>query len=329
MSSSNFIDYVKICCRSGHGGAGSTHLRRDRLTPKGGPDGGDGGRGGHIIVRGNEQYWTLLHLKYQKHVIAGKGEHGSGSRSTGANGKDIILEVPLGTVIRDVESDAIQGEITEHNQEMIITAGGRGGQGNFHFKSATNQTPRYAQPGEAGREEWKVLELKLLADIGLVGFPNAGKSTLLAAVSAAKPKIASYAFTTLIPHLGIVRYRDMKSFVMADIPGIIEGAHQGKGLGHQFLRHIERNSGLLFVIPADSDDYMATYTILLNELEKYDSSMLDKPRLIGISKADLVDEELKTMISAELPADFVHHYFSAVTGEGMNELKDALWQLLN
>ncbi len=328
MSSSNFIDYVKICSRSGRGGAGSTHLRRDRMTPKGGPDGGDGGRGGHIIVRGNAQFWTLLHLKYKKHVIAGHGEPGSGSRSTGGNGKDIILEVPLGTVIRDVASDEIQGEITEDGQEMVITPGGRGGLGNFHFKSATNQTPRYAQPGENGREEWKILELKLLADIGLVGFPNAGKSTLLAAVSAAKPKIADYAFTTLTPNLGIVAYRDHKSFVMADIPGIIEGAHAGKGLGHQFLRHIERNSGLLFVIPADSEDCLSTYTVLLNELEKYDPAMLDKPRVVGISKSDLVDEELKTMISAELPDDFEHIYFSAITGEGISELKDALWHIL-
>lgn len=329
MSSSNFIDYVKICCRSGPGGAGSSHLRRDRLTAKGGPDGGDGGRGGHIIARGNAQYWTLLHLKYQKHVIAGAGEHGSRSRSTGANGKDVILDVPLGTVVRDVVSNTIQGEITEDGQEIVVTAGGRGGQGNFHFKSATRQTPRFAQPGEEGREEWKVLELKLLADIGLVGFPNAGKSTLLAAVSAAKPKIASYAFTTLTPNLGIVSYRDHKSFVMADIPGIIEGAHAGKGLGHQFLRHIERNSGLLFVIPADSDDCMASYRILLKELEKYDESMLDKPRVVGISKADLIDDELKAMISAELPENFEHIYFSAVTGEGIQELKDALWKVLH
>jgi len=328
MSVPSFIDYVKICCRSGHGGAGSTHLRRDRLTAKGGPDGGDGGRGGHIIAKGNAQYWTLLHLKYQKHVIAGDGGHGSRSRSTGAFGVDIILDVPLGTVIRDVESGDIQGEITEDGQEILVTAGGRGGQGNFHFKSSTNQTPRYAQPGESGKEEWKIFELKLLADVGLVGFPNAGKSTLLAAVSAAKPKIADYAFTTLTPNLGIVSYRDQRSFVMADIPGIIEGAHKGKGLGHQFLRHIERNSVLLFVIPADSDDCYKTYQILLNELEQYDASMLDKPRIVGISKADLVDEDLKTMISAELPSSFQHIYFSSVTGEGIQELKDAIWQTL-
>ncbi len=329
MSSSNFIDYVKICSRSGRGGGGSTHLRRDRLTPKGGPDGGDGGRGGHVIVRGNAQYWTLLHLKYKKHVIAGHGEHGSGSRSSGASGEDVVLDVPLGTVIRDVATQSIQGEITEDGQELIITAGGRGGQGNFHFKSATNQTPRYAQPGEEGREEWKILELKILADVGLVGFPNAGKSTLLAAVSAAKPKIANYAFTTLTPNLGIVGYRDHKSFVMADIPGIIEGAHKGKGLGHQFLRHIERNSVLLFVIPADSDDHLATYRILLAELEAYDKAMLDKPRIIGFSKADLVDEELKKLISSELPDDFDHLYFSAITGEGIRALKDNLWAALN
>ncbi len=328
MASTNFIDYVKICCRSGKGGAGSAHLRRDRLTPRGGPDGGDGGRGGHIIIRGNPQFWTLLHLKYQKHVIAENGGVGSRSRSTGANGKDIILEVPLGTVARDVQTGEIEGEIIKEGQEIILTAGGRGGQGNFHFKSPVNQTPRYAQPGEAGAEEWKVLELKLLADIGLVGFPNAGKSTLLASLSAAKPKIADYAFTTLTPNLGIVAYRDSKSFVMADIPGIIEGAHLGKGLGHQFLRHIERNSGLLFVIPADSDDCLATYHILLDELEKYDPSMLDKPRFVGLSKADLVDEGLKELISAEMPDDLPHLYFSAVTGEGLDALKDALWSLL-
>ena len=329
MASSNFIDYVKICCRSGKGGAGSTHLRRDRRTPKGGPDGGDGGRGGHIILRGNSQYWTLLHLKYQKHVIAGHGQPGSGSRSTGANGKDIVLDVPLGTVARDAKSGEIDTEIMEEGQEYILTPGGRGGRGNFHFKSAVNQTPRYAQPGEEGLEQWKVLELKLLADIGLVGFPNAGKSTLLASVSAAKPKIADYAFTTLTPNLGIVPYRDHRSFVMADIPGIIEGAHAGKGLGHQFLRHIERNSGLLFVIPADSDDCHGVFRVLLKELELYDPSMLDKPRLIGLSKSDLVDEELKRLISAELPADPPHVYFSAVTGDGLEHLKDRLWSLLN
>lgn len=326
---SNFIDYVKICCRSGEGGAGSSYLRRDRRTPKGGPDGGDGGRGGHIIARGNAQFWTLLHLKYRKHVIASNGGHGGASRSTGANGEDIILDVPLGTVVKDVESGEIQGEITKDGEEIILTKGGRGGLGNWHFKSATNQTPRFAQPGEDGLEEWKILELKVLADIGLVGFPNAGKSTLLAAVSAAKPKIANYAFTTLTPNLGIVSYRDMRSFVMADIPGIIEGAHKGKGLGHQFLRHIERNSGLLFVIPADAENYLETYNILLNELEQYDPAMLDKPRLVGISKADLVDDELKEMISAELPDTFQHFYFSAVTGEGIPELKDALWGMLD
>lgn len=326
---SNFIDYVKICCRSGEGGAGSSYLRRDRRTPKGGPDGGDGGRGGHIIARGDAQYWTLLHLKYRKHVIAGNGGHGGASRSSGAYGEDIILPVPLGTVVKDVESDTIQGEITKDGEEIILTRGGRGGLGNVHFKSATHQTPRFAQPGEDGREEWKILELKVLADIGLVGFPNAGKSTLLAAVSAAKPKIANYAFTTLTPNLGIVSYRDMRSFVMADIPGIIEGAHQGKGLGHQFLRHIERNSGLLFVIPADAENYLETYNILLKELELYDPAMLDKPRLIGISKADLIDDELKEMIAAELPDHFQYQYFSAVTGEGISELKDALWQLVD
>jgi GTP-binding protein len=329
MSQNNFIDYVKICCRSGNGGGGSAHLRRDRLTAKGGPDGGDGGRGGHIIIRGDAQYWTLLHLKYQKHVIGEHGGFGSGSRSSGADGKDIILPVPLGTVAKDFETGEIRGEITEDGQEIILTRGGRGGLGNYNFKSAVNQTPRYAQPGEEGVEEWKILELKLLADIGLVGFPNAGKSTLLSSISAAKPKIANYAFTTLTPNLGIVPYRDHKSFVMADMPGIIEGASEGKGLGHRFLRHIERNSGLLFVIPADSDDYYKAYQILLKELEKYDPSMLDKPRLIGISKADLVDDELKKMIRSELPADFSHHYFSAVTGEGLDTLKDKLWALLH
>lgn len=329
MSSSNFIDYVKICCRSGKGGAGSTHLRRDRRTPKGGPDGGDGGRGGHIIMKGNEQFWTLLHLKYQKHVIAGDGGHGSGSRSTGADGDDVVLEVPLGTVAKNAETGEIEAEITEHGQEHVLTKGGRGGLGNFHFKSAVNQTPRFAQPGETGSEEWKILELKILADVGLVGFPNAGKSTLLASLSAAKPKIADYAFTTLTPNLGIVSYRSGRSFVMADIPGIIEGAHEGKGLGDRFLRHIERNSGLLFVIPADSDNCLESYRILLSELEKYDPSMLDKPRLIGISKADLVDEELKSLISAEFPSNLNHLYFSAVTGEGLTELKDELWKMLH
>ena len=329
MSSANFIDYVKICCRSGRGGGGSAHLRRDRLTAKGGPDGGDGGRGGHIILRGNSQFWTLLHLKYKKHVIAGDGEYGSASRSSGASGADVILDVPLGTVAKDVESDKIEFEITEDGQEVILTSGGRGGQGNFHFKSATNQTPRFAQPGEEGKEIWKILELKLLADVGLVGFPNAGKSTLLASISAAKPKIADYAFTTLTPNLGIVGYRNNRSFVMADIPGIIEGAHEGKGLGHRFLRHIERNSALLFVIPADSDDCLGTYNILLSELEKYDPAMLDKPRLIGLSKADLVDDELKEMITSELPDTFPHLYFSAVTGEGLDQLKDEIWSFLN
>lgn len=329
MSSPNFIDYVKICCRSGAGGGGSTHLRRDRLTAKGGPDGGDGGRGGHVILRGNEQLWTLIHLKYKKHVIAGEGGHGSGSRSTGADGYDTILDVPIGTIAKDVETGEEEIEITTHGQEVVLTRGGRGGQGNYHFRSATNQTPRFAQPGEEGKEEWKILELKLLADVGLVGFPNAGKSTLLAAVSAAKPKIANYAFTTLTPNLGIVSYRDSRSFVMADIPGIIEGAHEGKGLGHQFLRHIERNSTLLFLIPADSDNCLDTYRILLNELELYDPAMLDKPRLIGLSKSDLVDDELKSMISEELPQDFKHFYFSAVTGEGLDRLKDAIWESLN
>ncbi len=325
MSSPNFIDYVKFCSRSGSGGAGSAHFRREKFVPKGGPDGGDGGRGGHIILRGNQQLWTLLHLKYQKHVIAGNGASGSGGKKSGAAGKDIILEVPLGTVAKDAENYQVKVEITEHGQEVILTQGGRGGLGNDHFKSATNQTPRYAQPGEKGIEEWIILELKLLADVGLVGFPNAGKSTLLSVVSAAKPEIADYPFTTLVPNLGVVSYRDHRSFVMADIPGLIEGAADGKGLGHRFLRHIERNSVLLFMIPADSSDIKKDYNILLSELEKYNPEMLDKRRLLAITKCDLLDDELKEEIKQELPANLKTAMISSVTMEGIDRLKDLIW----
>ncbi|MEO1437094.1 MAG: GTPase ObgE, partial [Bacteroidota bacterium] len=278
MAGQNFVDYVKICCRTGAGGAGSTHFHRDRLTAKGGPDGGDGGRGGHIILKGNAQLWTLLHLKYQKHVIASRGDNGGGAHKTGANGQDIILEVPLGTVAKNAETEEIEFEITEDGETRILVSGGRGGQGNAHFKSPTNQTPRYSQPGEPGKEEWKILELKVLADVGLVGFPNAGKSTLLSVITAAKPKIANYPFTTLVPNLGIVKYRDYRSFVVADIPGIIENAHQGKGLGHRFLRHIERNAVLLFMIPADADDIKKEYEILCRELELFNEELIHKPR---------------------------------------------------
>jgi GTP-binding protein len=328
MSGSNFVDYVKIYCRSGNGGPGSTHLRREKFIPKGGPDGGDGGRGGHIILRGNNQMWTLLHLRYRRHIFAVNGESGGAQQSTGADGEDILIEVPLGTIARKEESDEILFEITGHGDEKILAKGGRGGQGNTHFKSATNQTPRYAQPGEPGIEEAFILELKILADVGLVGFPNAGKSTLLSVVSAAKPKIADYPFTTLVPNLGIVSYRDNKSFVMADIPGIIEGAHEGKGLGIRFLRHIERNSILLFIIPADSKNIFNEYEILVNELNMYNPELLDKKRLLGISKSDLLDEELKIEIRKELP-DVSRVFFSSVTGEGINTLKDMIWKVLN
>lgn len=328
MSERNFVDYVKICCRSGAGGPGSSHFFRDRLQPRGGPDGGDGGRGGHIIVKANPQLWTLLHLKYRKHVIASPGESGGASRKTGADGKDEYLEVPLGTVAKDVETGEILFEVTEEGQEYMLLDGGKGGHGNTYFKSSTNQSPRYAQPGEPGKEEWKILELKLLADVGLVGFPNAGKSTLLSAVSAAKPKIANYPFTTLVPNLGIVGYRDSKSFVMADIPGIIENAHLGKGLGHRFLRHIERNSLLLFVVSADSANIAQEYHILVKELEMYNPELIHKPRLLGISKTDLIDEELKKLISRELPKGIDHIFFSAVSGSGLSELKDKIWGAL-
>jgi GTP-binding protein len=328
MSGSNFVDYVKIYCRAGNGGAGSAHLRREKFIPKGGPDGGDGGRGGHIILKGNSQMWTLLHLRYQRHIFAGNGESGGRQQSTGADGADVILEVPLGTIARKENTDEILFEITDHGDEKILARGGRGGQGNTHFKSATNQTPRYAQPGEPVIESAFVLELKILADVGLVGFPNAGKSTLLSVVSAAKPKIADYPFTTLVPNLGIVSYRENKSFVMADIPGIIEGAHEGKGLGIRFLRHIERNSMLLFIIPSDSKNIKEEYEILVNELKMYNPELLDKKRLLGISKSDLIDEELKNEIRKELP-EVSRVFFSSLTGEGISTLKDMIWKVLN
>jgi GTP-binding protein len=328
MSGSNFVDYVKIYCRAGNGGRGSAHLRREKFIPKGGPDGGDGGRGGHIILRGNSQMWTLLHLRYRRHIFADNGEPGSSQQSTGADGSDVIIEVPLGTIARIDKSDEVLFEITGNGDKKILAKGGRGGQGNTHFKSSTNQTPRYAQPGEPGVEQAFILELKILADVGLVGFPNAGKSTLLSVVSAARPKIADYPFTTLVPNLGIVSYRDDKSFVMADIPGIIEGAHEGKGLGIRFLRHIERNSILLFVIPADSKNIKDEYEILINELKMYNPELLDKKRMLGISKSDLLDNELKQELRKELP-DISRVFFSSVTGEGINTLKDMIWKVLN
>ena len=321
MSNSNFVDYVKICCRSGKGGAGSKHFHRDRTTAKGGPDGGDGGRGGHVILRGNKQIWTLLNLKYRKHVIAEHGDPGSANLKTGKNGKDEILEVPLGTVAKDAETGEFICEITSDGEEIVLLQGGKGGLGNNHFKSSTNQAPRYAQPGESGKEEWKILELKVLADVGLVGFPNAGKSTLLSVVSAAKPEIANYPFTTLVPNLGIVAYRDHKSFVMADIPGIIEGAHKGKGLGHRFLRHIERNAVLLFMIPADADDILKEYQILLNELAQYNPDLLDKERLLAITKCDLLDDELMSELKDEFPKDIKVVCISSVSQQGLTELK--------
>ena len=329
MADSNFIDYVKIFCRSGNGGAGSMHFRREKYIPKGGPDGGDGGRGGHIILRANPQFWTLIHLKYRKHIMAENGENGSGALMKGKNGTDIYLDVPLGTVAKDAETGEILFELVEAGEEKVLCKGGRGGLGNDNFKSATNQAPRFAQPGEPCEEGWFILELKLLADVGLVGFPNAGKSTLLAAVSAAKPKIANYAFTTLEPNLGIVQYYDNKSFVMADIPGIIEGAHEGKGIGHRFLRHIERNSILLFMIPADSDDIQKEYDILLNELKMYNPELLVKERILAISKSDMLDEQMQTEMEALLPTDIPHIFMSGMTGENIKELKDMLWKALN
>jgi len=329
MANSNFVDYVKMFLASGNGGNGSMHLHREKYVPKGGPDGGDGGRGGHIILRGNPQFWTLIHLKYKKHIRAEEGESGSGSLRHGRNGKDIYLDVPLGTVAKDAETGEVLFEITEPGEEQIIVKGGRGGLGNANFKSATNQTPRYAQTGELGVEGWFILELKILADVGLVGFPNAGKSTLLSTVSAARPKIADYAFTTLEPSVGIVNYYDDKSFVMADIPGIIEGASEGKGLGHRFLRHIERNSVLLFLVPADSKDILAEYKILLKELKKFNPELLDKQRILAISKSDMLDDELKKEIKPHLPRKIPAVFISSVANEGIKELKDLIWKTLN
>ncbi|MCS6824009.1 MAG: GTPase ObgE [Cytophagaceae bacterium] len=329
MSSPNFIDYVKICCRSGAGGAGSAHFFRAKGIPKGGPDGGDGGRGGHVILRGNAQLWTLLHLKYKKHIIAQPGESGSENRKHGANGEDAIIEVPVGCVAKDAETGELLAEITEDGQEIILVPGGRGGLGNDHFKSPTNQAPHYAQPGEPGKEQWIIIELKILADVGLVGFPNAGKSTLLSKVSAAKPEIADYPFTTLVPNLGVVKYREFKSFVMADIPGIIEGASEGKGLGLRFLRHIERNSILLFLVSAEKLNINEEYKILLKELKKYNPELLDKKRILAISKSDLLDDELKNDIKKTLPRNIPHLFISSHTGEGLQALKDLIWKHLN
>ena len=329
MASSNFVDYVKVCCRSGKGGAGSKHFHRDRTTAKGGPDGGDGGRGGHVIIKGNKQIWTLLSLKYRKHIIAPPGESGSANLSSGKFGKDEVIEVPLGTVAKDAESGNILFEITEDGEEKILPSGGRGGLGNNHFKSSTNQTPRYAQPGESGKEEWKILELKVLADVGLVGFPNAGKSTLLSVVSAAKPEIANYPFTTLVPNLGIVDYRNHQSFIMADIPGIIAGAHKGKGLGHRFLRHIERNSVLLFMIPADSENIKDEYHVLLNELKLYNPELLDKDKMLAITKSDMLDDELKEELQKELPSKIQTIFISSVAQSGITKLKDEIWKMIH
>jgi GTPase len=328
MADNNFIDYVKICCRSGKGGAGSMHLHRDKLTSKGGPDGGDGGRGGHIILKGNKQLWTLIHLKYHKHVIAEAGGNGGSALKTGKFGKDVILEVPLGTIAKDAETGEVHFEITEEGQERILTKGGRGGMGNDHFKSSTMQTPRFSQPGEEGITSWKILELKVLADVGLVGFPNAGKSTLLSVLSAAKPEIANYPFTTLTPNLGIVKYREYKSFVMADIPGIIKGASEGKGLGFRFLRHIERNSILLFLVPADAQSISKEYNVLLNELEQFNPELLDKQRVLAISKTDLLDEELIKLVKKTLPKKVPYVFISSHTQHGLVELKDKLMGIL-
>ncbi|GAA3636767.1 GTPase ObgE [Flavivirga jejuensis] len=331
MTEGNFVDYVKMYVSSGNGGKGSVHLHREKYITKGGPDGGDGGRGGHVILRGNSNLWTLLHLKFKKHIRAGHGGNGSKSRSSGADGEDVFLDVPLGTVIRDTETDEILLEITEEGEERIIVEGGKGGLGNWNFKSSTNQTPRYAQPGLPLEERYVTLELKVLADVGLVGFPNAGKSTLLSVVTSAKPKIADYEFTTLKPNLGIVEYRDFQTFVMADIPGIIEGAAEGKGLGHYFLRHIERNSILLFLIPADADDIKKQYDILLDELRRYNPEMLDKDRIIAISKCDMLDNELKAELKEELDNELPIPYLfiSSVAQQGITELKDVLWKMLN
>lgn len=332
MTEGNFTDYVKVFVASGNGGKGSVHLHREKFVAKGGPDGGDGGRGGHVIVRGNKNLWTLIHFKFQKHFRAGHGEGGGASRSTGADGQDVYLEVPLGTIVKNALTDEILFEITEDKQEVIALRGGKGGLGNWHFRTATNQTPRYAQPGIPGEEMELLLELKVLADVGFVGFPNAGKSTLLSVITSAKPKIGDYPFTTLKPNLGIVEHRDFQSFVVADIPGIIEGAAEGKGLGHYFLRHIERNSTLLFLIPADSKDIIEEYHILLNELKEYNPELLDKDRLIAISKSDMLDEELTAEIEREIkPAlkDVPFLFISSVSGKGIQKLKDTLWQMIN
>ena len=331
----NFVDYVKICCRSGKGGAGSVHFHRDKFTAMGGPDGGNGGRGGHVILRGNKQFWTLIHLKYRKHVIAEEGEKGSSANSSGKQGKDEIVDVPLGTVAKDAETGEILFEITEEGQEIILVPGGRGGLGNENFKTSTKQTPRYAQPGEDGKMQWKILELKVLADVGLVGLPNAGKSTLLSVVSAAKPEIANYPFTTLVPNLGIVKYRDYKSFVMADIPGIIEGAHEGKGLGIRFLKHIERNSILLFLVSCQSSDIYKEYKILLNEVEQFNPELLYKKRILGITKCDTIDDELENDLEKELKKKLKgankipYLFFSSQSGKRITELKDMLWEQIN
>lgn len=326
MADSNFIDYVKIHCRSGKGGAGSRHFYRAKYVPKGGPDGGDGGRGGHIILRGDAQMWTLLPLKYNRHLFAGNGQSGSGGRSSGKDGDDVIVNVPCGTVVFDAETGEFLAEVNRPGEEIKLIRGGRGGLGNWHFKSATNRTPRYAQPGEPAIERTVILELKLLADVGLVGFPNAGKSTLLSSISAARPKIADYPFTTMEPQLGIVSYRDNRSFVMADIPGIIEGASEGKGLGLRFMRHIERNAVLLFMVPADADDVTKQYEILLRELERFNPQLMDKHRILAVSKSDMLDDELREEIEATLPKDIPHVFISAVTGQGLDKLKDVLWE---
>ncbi len=329
MEKSNFVDQIRVFCKSGHGGAGSKHFMRTKYNAQAGPDGGDGGRGGHIILKGNKNLWTLLHLRYFKNVLAENGEGGMGNNCTGRSGKDVIIEVPLGTIAIDEESEIKEAEILEDGQELIWIKGGRGGLGNANFATATNQAPEHAQPGEPGDEGWKVLELKVLADVGLVGFPNAGKSTLLSVITAAKPKIADYAFTTITPNLGMVEYRDGKSFCIADLPGIIEGAAEGKGLGHRFLRHIERNPVLLFLIPADSKDHRKEYDILVNELEHYNPELLHKEFIIAISKSDMLDDELKVAIEKELPVDIPHLFISSLTQKGLMELKDKLWEALN
>jgi GTPase len=329
LEKSNFVDQIRIFCRSGHGGAGNKHFMRNKFTAMGGPDGGDGGRGAHIVLRGNTNLWTLLHLRYYKNVLAEDGEKGGSNNSTGRDGKDVIIDVPLGTLARDGETGQVEAEIMEDGQEIIWLPGGKGGLGNSHFATSTNQAPEHAQPGLPGLEGWKVLELKVLADVGLVGFPNAGKSTLLSVVTAAKPKIADYAFTTIVPQLGIVEYRDGKSFCIADLPGIIEGAAEGKGLGHRFLRHIERNSVLLFLIPADSSDHKKEFDILVKELERYNPELLHKEFIIAISKSDMLDEELRKAIEKELPSDIPHLFISSVTGYNLVQLKDLLWKTLN